>query len=386
MGFDATSTIIVALTWALALFDAYLLHRAPGDAARRDTAISAVIAALAMTALHPAVYLRLDRAVGIPNFARLVGNGLGIASAWAFAPVIARIARHRVAGRGVLGSIWLMLGAVAAMAWCYSRADTPVSDPYDFQERYGGLPAVAAARFVLFAYLGAILTRLLVLSLRIDRGVRKLPRRDRAQARLQTIGWACGVAFTLYQCLYLALRAAAGATALPYLSWIPHGLLACGCAALASGIVFRAWGWLDRLRAYYRLTPLWADLRAIYPSGPLAFFRPASGAVGLLLRLDFHLLRRAVEIRDGLLLIQPLIGAGTQGDEPSGRTDAAAIARAVVALRSGATIPASVPGTATSVQPHAEGRGEIERLAQLAVAYREARDRIEATTGRDRRI
>ena len=256
MSFDVTSTVIVALTWVIALFDAYLLSRAPGDAARRSTTIAAVLAALAMTTLYPSVYLRLDRAVGIPNIARTVGNGFGIASAWAFIPVVARLARHGPVQRGVFGSVWLMLAAVGALVWCYSRADLPVSDPYDFQERYGGLPGVAAARLVLFAYIGVIFARLLALSLRNDADVRQLPRRrDRVQARLQTIGWACATAYALYQCLYLGLRASGIAPTLPYLTPLGLGLITGGLLALASGLAFRVWAWCDRLRVYRRLAP-----------------------------------------------------------------------------------------------------------------------------------
>jgi hypothetical protein len=129
---DVVSAGLVVLLWGYLLVKLQTLHWHLRDTAQRANCASLFVVGLSMTVFHPPVYRAIDRLTGVPNLSRLLGNSLGVIGAWTFQPVIVRLLRYPARKRGVLGSIWLMIGTIATMAFLFSRASVPVEAPTDF--------------------------------------------------------------------------------------------------------------------------------------------------------------------------------------------------------------------------------------------------------------
>ncbi len=140
------SALTMLLVWGSLLWKLQTLHWRPRDTIQRSYCGALLALALAMTVPHPPIYRAVDRIIGIPNFARLLGNGLGVISAWAFQPVITRLLRYQARGRGIFGGVWAMIGTLSAMVYLFSRMSVPQSAPLDFQQRYGAAPFGCASK------------------------------------------------------------------------------------------------------------------------------------------------------------------------------------------------------------------------------------------------
>ena len=115
----------------------------------------------------------------------------------------------------------------------------------------------------------------------------------------------------------------------------------------------------------------------------------APGAIGLLRRLDFHLFRRVIEVRDGLLLLRPPLDADVWENTTSldDHAEAVAIARAIGTLRSDTdAVSVNRTGPAGGTPTDTQARGELERLERLAVAYQIVRERTNDTSRRSHGI
>lgn len=306
MGASASATIIVLLTWGAFCVKMQTLGWRLRDPVRRASGLALLAVALAMTTLHPLVYVAVDRAVGIPNLARLLGNGLGVVGMWAIEPVIVRLLHSQRRTSGVFGNGWLMVVTLVVMSALFLGSGVAVEAPFDFQQRYGAEPPVAAYRLLVMLYMGSGVFRIFRVALRNERAVPRIPRRRfRVEARLQTVGWAAGALYALQEIAVTALRLLGALPAHFYLTRVATLLLFVGFTGIFNAEIVKFALWLRRSVALRQLYPLSRDLYRALPS--IALHPPASDAADLLSFRDVNarVYRRVIEIHDGLVKLQP---------------------------------------------------------------------------------
>ncbi len=382
MAGESVSAALVVLLWGSLLVKLQALHWRVRDPDQRANCVSLLAVALAMTVFHPPIYRAIDRAAGIPNFSRLLGNSLGVVSAWAFQPVIIRLLHDRAHKRGILGSGWLVTGTIAIMALLFFRASVPVEAPMDFQARYSAAPYTAEYRLVLLAYIGILVLQIFLRSLRNGRVIGSIPQSYlRLQARVQTIGWGLGVAYAGLECGYIAFALVGIVSPHTYPSTLAYTLFASGCGALLSGGLLGAYHWGGQYRTYRLLYPLWRDLYHATPG--IALDPPHSARADMLTlrNLDLHLYRRVTEIRDGVVALHRYTDAamhdrartfccGTDmpAEDISACTDAIVWAAAIQAKRRGERV--LIPVGATPMRTGMDLGAEVRHLERVARAYR----------------
>lgn len=384
MAKDVTSIIIALAFWATCAYRWSVRHRQGGNTGTADRR-ALLGMSVAMTLLVPWTYAGVDRLTGIPNLALLLANSLGIYSAWAYHPVLARLQGARVQDRGLLGSGWLMVGTIATMGALIFLAPVDQSAPRDFMERYAGAPFVAEYRLVLMGYIGAVVYQLFRATLRRIELIEALnqPHR-RLEIRLGTVGWGLCLAYTVQQGLWPFLTRLDLVPA-PYASALSHALLVGCMLTLLSGGGIRLGHWAARYRAHRRLYPLHRDLRGVIPTLTVnSPFPPESSALADALAVDdlgLRLTSRMGEIEDGLLLLQAYIpagmttyaanrcrAAGITGQEADAVIVAASVAVALQRKRRGQRAAES-PGPPVDRDP-ATFTEEIHFLLAVARAYR----------------
>lgn len=387
MAGESVSAVLVVLLWGSLLVKLHALHWRLRDPAQRANCASLLAVALSMTVFHPPIYRAIDRAAGIPNFSRLLGNSLGVVSAWAFQPVIIRLLHDRAHKRGLLGSSWLMAATIAMMALLFSRASMPVEAPTDFQARYSTAPYTAEYRLLLLAYIGILVLQIFLRSLRNGRVVNSIPQSYlRLQARVQTIGWGLGAAYAGLECGYIALALMGIVSSHAYPTTLAYTLFAGGCIALLSGGVLGAYHWGAQYRIYRLLYPLWRDLYHATPGIALDPSHSAHADMLTLRNLDLRLYRRVTEIRDGVVALRRYTDAamadrartlcrarGMPADETTACIEAIIWAAAIEAKRRGQRVLAPVSGTPLRTDTDLEI--EVRHLERVAHAYRHLADR-----------
>lgn len=376
------SALIMLLVWGSLFWKLQTLRWRPRDAIQRSYCGALLALALVMTVFHPPIYRAVDRITGVPNFARLLGNGLGVVSAWAFQPVITKLLRYQARGRGILGGVWPMIGTLGVMIYLFSRMSVPQSAPLDFQQRYGAAPFVAEYRIVLFAYIGLTMYNLFALSLRNGRVVRSIsqPHR-RLWARLQTVGWGLGTAYDANECIYVILRRSKFAHNAPYDHLLANVLLTGFLVTILSGAGLSLFHWLGQYRALRQLYPLWRDLYRATPQ--IALDPPSSeGADTVAFRdVGFRLYRRVTEIHDGVTALESYIDAsmkekadrvckqmGITRQQAGVTVEALMLAQAIHAKQGGKRTSEPLRSPLMMTQENLEH--EVQHLKGVARAYR----------------
>jgi len=346
------------LAWAL-----FLSRRRDRDPARRYIRWVLLGLAVSLTALSPAVYAAVGELSGVRHLARLIGHGSMLFAAWAGQEFMIRITGS---GRGARWQGWWAGGAFAVLCLLFARApellpQSPGVLEYCVVYLAGQAPA-----------LGAV----------IHFGLRYARQADgvalRVGLRLVVVGT---VAAVLYLVNKVALTAAsrfdfsypAGHTLLvsKVLPAAAHLLVLVGATLPAT------LGWLQRYLLYQRLGPLW---RALYRAEPaIALDPPGTPDLLRFKQLRLHLYRRVIEIRDGLLALQPYrephilatareraIQAGLHGRQLHATMEAAAL---VAALRSRAA-GASTASAHVVIAGGDDLDSDTAFLSQVARAYR----------------
>ena len=383
MSQDTVSVLTVLLVWGSLIWKLQTLGWRPRDTIQRSYCGALLALALALTVMHPPIYRTVDRITGIPNFSRLLGNSLGVISAWAFQPIITKLLRYQARGRGFLASSWLMIGTIGVMTLLFHRMSVPQSAPTDFQERYGAAPFVAEYRIVLFAYIGLTMYNLFALSLRNGTVIRSINQwHRRLWARLQTIGWGLGTAYSINECVYVALRRSRFAHHAAYDLLLANILLIGFLVMILSGGVLSLLHWVAQYRALRQLFPLWRDLYRATPQ--IALDPPPSEGADMraLRNVGFRLYRRVTEIHDGIMALQSYTDAtmiemadrackrmGITGHRAEAVAEAMIIAEATRAKREHQRVlePALPPLIMTG--PNLEH--EVRHLKHVAHAYRD---------------
>ena len=383
------STAIATILWGNLLYKLLRFRRRPQNDAQRANSLALLCMALCFTVLDPPLYAVIDRVTGVPNLARLLANSSGIVAACAFAPVATELSGATPRDRGIWDSWWLMALTLALMTGLFFRADLPISAPGGFPERYDTAPAVAAYRCVFLGYIGLTCCRFFVLWQRFSAAVGAVTRPAlRRQVRLQTVGWALGAAYCAQECAYILLRATGAAAPNAYSPALAYGLLA-GCFALIlSDGFFSVWDWGERYRTYGALSPLWHDLFAVLPGIALDPSHAGRGRAAVVGDLDFRLHRRATEIRDGVMTLQPYLDRamvrwarryclriGVAHEAMGQYVEAITLAAAIRARRRKER--ARRPLTEPLLPDTADLDGDVRHLRAVAVAYRQVAPAID---------
>lgn len=379
---DVVSAGLVVLLWGYLLVKLRTLHWRLRDAAQRANCASLFVIGLSMTVFHPPIYRAIDRLTGITNFSRLLGNSLGVIGAWTFQPVIVRLLRYPERKRGLLGSIWLMIGTIATMTFLFSRASVPVEAPTDFQVRYSTAPYVAEYRLVVLAYIGLLVLQIFFRSVQNGRVVRSIPQPHlRLQARLQTLGWGLGVAYAGLETGFILLALLGLVPRHAYPERLAYALFAGGMTALLSGGAVSVYHWGVQYWAYRRLYPLWRDLYEVTPG--IALAPPSSARADALTvrNVGLRLYRRVMEIHDGVVALQRYADThlrdrvralcralGVSDDDAPVCIEAMMWAAAVEAKRRAQFAVTPVDTMMTREDTNLEG--EVQHLQRVARAYR----------------
>jgi len=313
MGSALVSSGIAFVLWGNLAYKLRRFRGRPRNDAQRANFATLLYMALAFTILDPPIYMAIDAVTGVPNLARLLGNGCGVVGACAFEPVAAAVAKRTTRGGGVWGNWWFMGATLAIMTILFLLAHLPASEPVaGFTMRYDALPAVAAYRLVFLGAVGLTLCRLFVLWRRVSMAAAALPHlTPQRQARLQTVGWLLGAAYCGYESTYILLRVAGVVSPMFYSITLAYGLLAACFALVLNDGFFTVWRWVGHYRAYYALGPLWHALVAAFPDLALDSPHRSSTLATVFGDLDFRLRRRVTEIFDGVMTLQPFLDRST---------------------------------------------------------------------------
>ncbi len=376
-------TAIATILWGNLLHKLLRFRRRPQNDAQRANSLTLLCMALCFTALDPPIYAVIDRVTGVPNFARLLGNCCGVVAACAFAPVATELSGGTPRNRGLWDSWWLMTLTLALMIVLFVWADLSVSISGAFPRRYDATLAIAAYRLVFLGYIGLTCCRCFVLWRRFSAAVGAVTRPAlRRQVRLQTVGWTLGAAYCAQECVYILLRVTGAVAPSAYSFALASGLLA-GCFALIlSDGFFSAWDWAERYRTYGELSPLWHDLFAVLPGIALDPPHARRGRTAVVGDLDFRLHRRATEIRDGVMTLQPYLDRamvrwarryclriGVAHEVMGQHVEALTLAAAIAAKRRKER--ARRPLLEPLLPDTADLDGDVRHLRAVAAAYRE---------------
>ncbi|MBG0565561.1 MAB_1171c family putative transporter [Actinoplanes aureus] len=349
------------------------LVRDPRNPARR--ALVAMLACLvwAPAVNTPFVYVRFDELTGVPNLARLIAH-YGIIG---FAVSVQLLLLHWTVENPPRRSTGIRLLAVAAavvaMAVFFFLAPLDTSLTSEFTIRYGDAPYMAQYMLVYLGYFVLALFDILRLSWRF--AGRTGQRFLRVGLRLVSFGAVFGLAYCLEKGFYIAARNA-GYEPIPadVQQQMSPLLTGPGCVLMLIGFTIPSWGprvaaggvWLRRLRTYRRLYPLW---KLLYDATPEIALDPGQSRLGAMRDVEYRLVRRVVEIRDGWLALRPYFDARVAraaGDQED-RVHAAVLVAAAEAKARG-----EEPAERYSADPQG-GTDIAEETAQLLRVARHLR-------------
>jgi hypothetical protein len=314
------------LAWVL-----FLLRRGGDDRGRRAVRGVFLGLAVSLTALTPFGHTVIRAVTGGADLPRLVGHAGMLFAAWS----AQRALGHLNGGRRRYG--WWIGGCFVVMGVFFALTpnllpQSPWVMEYCFAYAAAQIPAFAAVIVLCLRYARMAGDRVLRLGLRLVVA-------GTAGAILYLVNKTVLAAAPRFGFSFPAGREFPLGSALPAAA---HLLVLLGVAAPALA------GWLARYRLHRRLRPLWMDLYRADPG--IALDPPGFPAAG---DLKLRLYRRVIEIRDGLLALQPYrdpeaVAAATETALRAGLRDErlaadveAAVVVAALRARAGGTAPAA---------------------------------------------
>ena len=356
------------LTWLAVAYKLPALRRRLHDPTVRAYWLCLLTLAVAQTVLLPPVYVTIDRLTGVPNLARLLGNGVGVLGCWILLVYLFQLsypgpeawARLRRAGGALGGALILMIGLFVL---------APVDEEdVEFVQRYGNAPFIMEYRLVFLTAVGLTCLQAARLLWRYADAVARPVLRH--GLRLMALGGLAGLGYALHEGLRVATRRLGLPFPLSHPEVITPALVTVAVGLVLIGATMPTWGprvglpalyrWAARYAAYRRLAPLW---HAVYQANPeIALLPPPSPlADALAVRdLGFRLYRRVVEIRDGCLALRPYLdpraahyarelcrAAGLSDEETQAVVEAASVAAALRAKAQGRSAPQPIGTVST---------------------------------------
>lgn len=306
MSLAAVAPVVPVVFWAGGLVRAPAAIRARE---RRPLCAALLAFAVALTADVPAVYVRVDAWLGIPNAADLVEHVFGMVGVFAVLVTLSHLGTQSGVRTRRTWTVWgwvrlaVLAAAVGASVALFFAARLPV-ETARFTEEYGHLPVIAAYWSITLAYFGVALVELAQMV--ATRSVQATRPALRIGLRIVGLGVILGVVYSAIKMVELVvdedIQAGAVRRAADRLDPV---VLVTGAIVIGTGLLVPAadttWhhigaGVRDRLMLL-RLRPLWRDLTEALPDVVLG------GRPSLWVDLcgrdpSFRLYRRVIEIRD----------------------------------------------------------------------------------------
>lgn len=273
-----------------------------------------LFSALAVTALLPPVYEAIDRLTGVPNLARLCGNGSILIASWLVQLSTWKLNYPerrlwpRVRSSGLVALIFLV-----TMTALFVAAPVDGEEAADFTGRYAAEPTIRLYRAVFLSYMAYTAIEFIRLSWRYA------GRTTRAMLLLSEhlliLGALLGLAYILHEISRVLFSLAGLAYPVPDAAGITALLLASALILMISGSTLPTWGryigaehparWLASYRTHRQLYPLWHAISRAFPQvvlNPPRWEHPLADV--LTARLSLRYYRRVIEIRDGYVRLQ----------------------------------------------------------------------------------
>src|SRR5712692_9205302 len=219
------------LMWAAV---AYKFPRgAPPERGARFLWLTLLGLALALTVLLPPVYLAADRLAGIPNLARLLGNGLVLVAGWTAQTYLFHLnyAEER-AEPSIRRNGYLLLSTLLGTSILFSLAGVD-EEALHFQYRFEGAPFIMEYRLLYLTYLGLTLLYVVPLSWRYA-GISPRPALSLG-LRLVAAGGVVGCGYVIHEALLVLTRRLGIAYLVPDSALLTEVLIAVSAALLVVG-------------------------------------------------------------------------------------------------------------------------------------------------------
>ncbi|MGW3964194.1 MAB_1171c family putative transporter [Amycolatopsis sp. NPDC005003] len=385
--FDILFPICALASFVALLYKLRDLRRDRGNAALRALCAGRASTALAYVFLTPALFTRLDAALGTHNLGALLSNSCIILSAltsqvmllyWFHSPEVARRRARWVSGG--------YLTVVGVMAGLFVLSAPSGEHPVDFMVHFATNPEVAAYVVV---YLGAYGANLINTARRTWSSSPVIVSRPWLQRGLRLTALGCVFVLGYFAGNTLGVVGRwAGTGALDFASVLLAPILASvGSLVLVLGSTFPRWGRrittrLSRIRSLRRIHPLWYSLCEAVP-GITLYGRRSPRPPWLVRDIEIRLYRTIIEIHDGRRALRPYRDrrvarsaeeaghrAGLTGDELRAVVEAATLKAALRKKLDGAD-QYDEEGTAGGTEAPAEADlgGELAWLEQVALAF-----------------
>ena len=309
---------IPVFLWAAALYKLYphIRWRRELTPAQRELVVTLACLALGAVLLLPAVYQWIGDALGVPNLARPLANGLGLIACFTGQSLFVRLTESENTARRVIRLYALALLALLALLAAFFVAASPslTESAIDFTQRFADNPYVLAYRVVYMLGFGLSAANISRLAWRYGKLSAANPSLQLGLL-LVTFGGIAGLLYALQDVGYLIGHRVGLFYPRQESVLLTQVLVFLSAASFTIGSTLPEWGnwvgvpalhrWLWQYRSLRRLYPLW---RALYEATPeIALTGSVSPLQDVLdLRdLGFRLYRRVVEIRDGALALRP---------------------------------------------------------------------------------
>jgi hypothetical protein len=406
----AVAALPPAVFWAVFLAR---IRAARRSVPQRTLCFAVAMFAVALTLDVPAVYVAVDRVLGVPNLADLGEHVCGV---WGVAAIL-RLAQQvtlvpkqpaTATARARRGSYELAAVGLATVALTvlFVLAPIPV-EAASFTDAYGHLPEIAGYWMVTIAYFGFALAALAELSLRYA------GRAGRRSLRigLQVLGGGVtfGVAYTLAKLAELAAAQLHADAAQHVAATAGHLLLWVGGLTMGAALLIPAFG---RQRAVQRvarayvalqlLRPLWTTL---WRADPDILKQPHTPRAPLLRDLlsfwqpERRLYDRVIDINDGLMALRRYVtdelaedaravatDAGLVGPDHDATADACWLAVAIARKRSRQKRVVSAALPPTGDDELAELTGNLDGVAEQLDAAMATDQQLAIEVERHRRL
>jgi hypothetical protein len=301
------------LAWSAFLYKVRDLIREPDSLSLRLICVMLACVALTESFLVPSVSAGFERLVGVPNISVVIASAFGMG----FVVAGQRLLLHWVypveqARRRARPWQAFYVVALVAQVVLFALASVDVSD-YHFIERYGGTP---------FARECILIGDLCVFLAVVDIGRLCWRYASIAGRRFLRIGLRCTGIGALSAAVYFPVEMAYIVARSFHITVIPTGVMSdtftalglVGAVFIGCGLTIPAWGprlaaasaWIGKYRAHRELHPLWLALYRTHPAIALHVRNPLKDPLWTR-DLDYRLVRRVVEIRDGQLALRPYL-------------------------------------------------------------------------------